>query len=171
VQPGDAFAGSERDSGARGAAAVTARLQVRQTGILGRSGRRRVPEASPAAMLGPAPTEALSLPNLCPFKRQLQPVAAGNAIRGRAGARVSNASSPRSQTAHVVFLLAVRPEHDARAAAVVETLSARGWFPHFVKSARIHRGARADHPLTKCECVNSTQNRPLGSEAETSRTR
>ena len=38
-------------------------------------------------------------------------------------------------TAHVVFLLAVRPEHDARVAAVVETLSARGWFPHFIKSA------------------------------------
>ena len=53
----------------------------------------------------------------------------------RLAARLPGVSIWSIVTAHVVFLLAVRPEHDARAAAVVETLSARGWFPHFVKSA------------------------------------
>jgi hypothetical protein len=53
-------------------------------------------------------------------------------------------------TAHVVFLLVVRPEHEARAAAVVETLSARGWLPHFVKSA------------SRCELSTATKAEPLG---------
>jgi hypothetical protein len=53
----------------------------------------------------------------------------------RLAARLPGVSICSIVTAHVVFLLAVRSEHEARAAAVVETLSARGWFPHFVKSA------------------------------------
>jgi hypothetical protein len=58
----------------------------------------------------------------------------GNAAN-RLATRLPGVSIWSIVTAHVVFLLAVRPEHDARAAAVVETLSARGWLPHFIKSA------------------------------------
>jgi hypothetical protein len=53
----------------------------------------------------------------------------------RLAARLPRVSIWSIVTAHVVFLLAVRSEREARAAAVVETLSARGWLPHFVKSA------------------------------------
>jgi len=68
----------------------------------------------------------------------------------RLAARLPSVSIWSIVTAHVVFLLAARPEHDARAAAVVETLSARGWFPHFVKSA------------SRCELSTATQAGTLG---------
>jgi len=53
----------------------------------------------------------------------------------RLAARLPGVSIWSIVTAHVVFLLAVRSEHEARAAAVVKTISARGWIPDFVKSA------------------------------------
>jgi hypothetical protein len=68
----------------------------------------------------------------------------------RLGARLPGVSIWSIVTAHVVFLLAVRPEHEARAAAIADTLSARGWFPHFVKSA------------SRCELPAATKARPLG---------
>jgi hypothetical protein len=68
----------------------------------------------------------------------------------RLAARLAGASIWSIVTAHVVFLLAARPEHDARAAAVVEMLSARGWFPHFVKSA------------SRCELSTATKAGPMG---------
>ena len=68
----------------------------------------------------------------------------------RLAARLPGVSIWSIVTAHVVFLLAVRAEHDARAAAVVETLSARGWFPHFVKSA------------SRCGLSTATKVGPLG---------
>ena len=53
----------------------------------------------------------------------------------RLAARLPGVSIWSTVTPHVVFLLAVRPEHEVRASTVVETVEARGWFPDFVKSA------------------------------------
>jgi hypothetical protein len=68
----------------------------------------------------------------------------------RLAARLPGVSIWSIVTAHVVFLLAARPEHDARAAAAVETLSARGWLPHFIKSA------------SRCVLSTATKAEPLG---------